>query len=262
MTSTSPASYFPSPASFSFSLSSSTSLLCLPLLFKTSPSCWACWQGFSHSVSTRGKLTCPGQRRSITAHDGTTASALSRIHGSAWRGEKIKEEEGRSSNNSWTIIAAVLLWCVCDTALGLGPRSSGCRWSHVWLPLSVLIATDQHQVTPGEDGRALHPKHATWIFCLHPGQIQRQFSRSTNDSSSVKTCDCQRKMGNCVCKVYQHVANKRIWLLNDCIIHFWTYNVKRGDMEQGRGSGGVEQGRCDRIRGCVKREETRLWEDI
>lgn len=50
-----------------------------------------------------------------------------------------------------------------------------------------------------------------------------------------KTCDCRRKMGNCVCEVYQRAANRRIWLLNDCIIHFWTYNVKQGDMERGEG---------------------------
>lgn len=166
MTSTSPATYFPSSPPPSPFLCHPQHLLCLPLLLKTSPLCWACWQGFSHSVSTRGKLTCPGQRRSITAHDGTSVSALSRIHRSAWCGKKIKEEEGRSSNNSRTIIVSVLLWCVCVTALGLGPRSSGCRWSHFWLLLSVLIATDQHRVTPGENGRALNLKTCNLLNLL------------------------------------------------------------------------------------------------
>lgn len=179
-----------------------------------------------------------------------------------WKENKKRSKEA-PQKNSWTIIAAVLiveLWCVCVMAQRLRLRSLVSRLSHFWLLLSVLIATDQQLVTSGD---LAEPKSRPCnLLNLASRAIQRQFSCWINDSSSVKTCDCQRKMGNCVCEVYQHVANRRIWLLNDCIIHFWTYNVKRGDMARGRGGSGVEQGRCDRIRGCVKREETRLWEDI
>lgn len=67
--------------------------------------------GLSHSNATRRKLMCPGLCGSSTPCAGTSASALSRIHGSGRCGKKIKKEQGGSSKNSWTIIAAVLMSC-------------------------------------------------------------------------------------------------------------------------------------------------------
>ena len=45
---------------------------------KTSPSCWACWQGVLTRMLPGGKARCPGPRGGMAARDGTSASALNR----------------------------------------------------------------------------------------------------------------------------------------------------------------------------------------
>lgn len=42
--------------------------------------------------------------------------------------------------------------CLCHSTVAR-TKSLVCAWSRFWLLLSVLFATDEHQVTPGEHGR-------------------------------------------------------------------------------------------------------------
>ena len=83
-----------------------------------------------------------------------------------------------------------------------------------------------------------------------------EFSCWMNDSSTVKTCNLQRKMESCVCEGLS-AGGDDYWTT---AWHISEHTTWHGEMESegvDRGGGG-EQWRCDRIRGCLKREETRL----
>lgn len=124
--------------------------------------------GLSHSDATRGKLMCPGFCRSITACDGTSASALNRLHRSTWCEEEIKkkEQEG-SSKNSWSIIATALMSLCHSTVV----KAKVLRGQVVPL-LIAAVSPDCHKSAPGDTKgtrQSPNPKHATaWAF--QPGQ--------------------------------------------------------------------------------------------
>lgn len=80
--------------------------------------------GLSHSDATRGMPMCPRLCRGITPCGGTSASALSRIHGSARCGKKAQ----------WL---GKEFFFVCVITLGLSLRPLVCRCSHFWSQLSL-----------------------------------------------------------------------------------------------------------------------------
>ena len=250
----------PHPPPPFFPQSSSTPLLCLPLLLKTSPSRRACWQGFFTPVQPEGSWCVPGHAeasRHVMAPQPlllAESTGVPEVEGKQRRARRLLKEflnnYCRSADESW---------CVCATALGRGRRSLVCRRPRSWLPLSVLIATDQHRSDTRGMRQSPSPKHAMHLNLCSQGQFKGSPPAAWMIHPLWKMRDCQRKTGNCVCEVYQRAANGRIWLLNDCIIHFWTYNVKQGDTERGEGRRRSRTGEMWQNQGmCEKGGKTRL----
>lgn len=105
----------------------------------------------SHSNATRGKLMCPGPRRSITACDGTSASALNRNHRSTSCGKKTpKTKRARRLLKEYLnnyCCSVDESWCVCGRALGLSQTSLVCRF----VPLLIAaVSPDCCRSSPGD----------------------------------------------------------------------------------------------------------------
>lgn len=137
-------------------LSSSTSLLCLPLLLKTSPLSLGCWQGFLTWMQPEGRWCVPGHAEASRHVMAPQPLLLTETTGEP-DGERKKKSKAPPQKYNYCC-SVDKLWCVCGTALRLSLKSVECRLSHFWLLLSLLIATDQHQVTPRGMSK---PNHAT-----------------------------------------------------------------------------------------------------
>lgn len=110
MTSTSPASYLPLP-----SVTLHLSLLCLPLLLKTSPLWWECWQGFLTRMQPEGSWCVPGRAGASRHVMAPQPLLLTESTGVPDVERELKRSKEALQKNSWTVIAAVLiveLWCV------------------------------------------------------------------------------------------------------------------------------------------------------
>lgn len=150
------------------------SLLCLPVLLKTSPLVLDVLTRLSHSDATRGKLMCPGPRRSITACDGTSAFALYGIHRSAWCGEEIKKKKKKSTEAPRRIPGQLLLqcwWavmCLCHSTV----VKSKVRSVQVAPLLIAAVSPDCHRSAPGatRGPGGAQPCNPAWTF--QPGQFR------------------------------------------------------------------------------------------
>lgn len=190
--------------------------------------------GLSHSDATRGKLMCPRLRRGITPCDGTSASALSRIRRSAGCGKKIRKRTETPQRipeqlllRCWWVVMS--LWHNTeDTTKVL----IVCRCSHF---LSAAVNPGCHISAAGDTRgtwQSPNPKHES-AWTVQPGQIQRQFSCWINDSSSIKTLLSEEDEGLSLWGL-SACGQQEDMIIEWLHLHFWTHNVKRGDMEQGR----------------------------
>lgn len=192
--------------------------------------------GLFHSDVTRGKLMRPGPCRSITACDDTSACALKRICGSAWCGRKIKWRRGRLLkdflNNYYC--SGDELWGVCATVLLLSLRV---LWVQVAPLLTAAVSPDCYRAALGDirgHGRVQIPTM----------QLPELCSQGNSEAILMLNKWFNRWKNFVIVRVRWEIVFVKfisVWLTGGydywmtASFFFWTYNVKQGDMEQGRG---------------------------
>lgn len=183
---------------------------------------------------------CPRPPRSITACDGTSASALNRNHQSSLMCKRKlgKEEEAPQRVAKQLLLQSWwVMMCLCCSA-GIKAEvlsvevaaAAACDWGcQPWTP---QISTRWHR------GDMAEPKSQTCsLLNLAACTVWKQFSCWMNDSSSKnmwlsKEVEEGKKM--CFVRFIMLIkprkphSSVRIWLPNDCVTHFWECFVRKG----------------------------------
>lgn len=183
---------------------------------------------------------CPRPPRSITACDGTSASALNRNHQSSLMCKRKlgKEEEAPQRVAKQLLLQSWwVMMCLCCSA-GIKAEvlsvevaaAAACDWGcQPWTP---QISTRWHR------GDMAEPKSQTCsLLNLAACTVWKQFSCWMNDSSSKNmwlSKEVEEGKKKCFVRFIMLIkprkphSSVRIWLPNDCVTHFWECFVRKG----------------------------------